>query len=102
MRAGGVTFTQISITVTYIDFIGLMENDLKGKELFRKYRYARVVLASAVEHLPHITFSGRLEDESLDGMRELFQNYADELKKFACSFGLNSIEYRKLVGYLEN
>ncbi len=78
-----------------------MENDKKGKELFRQYRYAREVWMSAMENLPHITFSGRLEIESIDNIKELFQSCADELKKFACSFGLNSIEYRKLVSYLE-
>jgi hypothetical protein len=87
--------------VTYIDFIGLMENDLRGKELFRKYRYARNAMLSAIENMPHITFSERLENETIDNIREFFQSCADELKKFACSFGLNSIEYRKLVGYLE-
>jgi hypothetical protein len=78
-----------------------MENDGKGKELFRKYHYARQSLMSAIENIPHVTFTGRLEDEGIDNIRELFQTCADELKKFACSFGLNSIEYRKLVSYLE-
>lgn len=78
-----------------------MESDLKGKELFRKYRYARKAMLAAIENMPHITFSERLENETIDTIREFFQSCADELKKFACSFGLNSIEYRKLVGYLE-
>ena len=87
--------------MTYIDFIGLMESNVKGKELFRQYRYARNLMLSAIENMPHITFSERLENETIDTIRELFQTYADELKKFACSFGLNSIEYRKLTAYLE-
>ncbi|UPT69082.1 MAG: hypothetical protein M0D57_10885 [Sphingobacteriales bacterium JAD_PAG50586_3] len=78
-----------------------MENDGKGKELFRQYRYAREAMLSAIENMPHITFTERLENETIDNIREFFQTCADELKKFASSFGLNSIEYRKLVGYLE-
>ena len=78
-----------------------MESNVKGKEFFRQYRYARNLMLSAIENMPHITFSERLENETIDTIRELFQTYADELKKFACSFGLNSIEYRKLTAYLE-
>lgn len=87
--------------MTHIDFIGLMEQQGEGKELFRKYCYARALWVSALNNMPDYTFSKALENEAIANIKDAFLACADELKKLAHTYGLSSIEFTNLTAYLE-